>query len=347
MEQKTINSEQSVVDFNRIRTFFLYLLRIFGFALVYIYVSINFKSISQPFIESPSFSIQFSISLFTLAFLSNLFGWIVALIGGVLSETLIHLIIFANYVVYIEWIIIVGAISFLFGIYKYKPLKYRESVKVFKNFLFFVISAFIALALSILLSINSGLEIDSIIIDIGFNFFMQIILSVAFFVPILVFFLDKATSSKEREIYHVLLTHHMRSDADHTFVIKLGRTSVFFCTRCSGMVISLVFTSFLTFLYESITNTSLSPTFAFFMCIILPIPGMIDWCTQKLKFRKSTTNLRLFTGFLIGSALYLLSFTRDYIVPMTIVIAIYFSIFFTVFYIGNKKEIRQIKQTYK
>jgi len=314
---------------------------------LYYYISINFGSILQQFLENPIFSIQFNFSVFVFAILSNLLGWKIGLLGGIIGEFLYHLSYFPDNSVYFEWVILVGVMGILFGIYKYKPLKYQEgTTKIFSNFLIFIASSFILLILTTFLAtINSNLDLELILINFGFKLFMDIIISVVFITPILIFIIDKIFSSNEREIYNALLTHHDYSNADHTFMIKFGRTEVYFCSRCSGMIISIVFSSFLVILYENITNTPFSQEIALYSCIILPIPGLIDWCTQKLKYRKSTTNKRLFTGFLLGMSLYLLAYTRDYILIMTIIIIIYFSIFFLVFYIGQKKEIKSIQNS--
>lgn len=258
-----------------------------------------------------------------------------------MGELLYQLSTFSDYTFYLEWCIIVGVMGLLFGIYSYKPLKYKERIKTFDNILSFLISAFILMIVATLLTFStSGIGIESVLVDIGLNLLLQIIISVVFIVPIIVLISDKLFSTNERGFYNPLLTHHLPSEADHTFFIRFGRYRVYFCSRCSGMIISLTFTAFLVYLYENISGTPIGSDFAVFMCILLPIPGMIDWCTQKLKFRTSNTNLRLITGSLIGGALYLLSFTRDFIFGMTIVIIIYFSIFFTVFFVGNRMEIR-------
>ncbi|MCK4280580.1 MAG: hypothetical protein KAX10_00570, partial [Candidatus Lokiarchaeota archaeon] len=57
------------------------------------------------------------------------------------------------------------------------------------------------------------------------------------------------------------------------------------------------------------------------------------------------TNLRLLTGFILGISLYLLAFTRDYLMLMSIIIIIYFSIFFIIYYVGYKKELKEYKRS--
>ncbi|MCK4282596.1 MAG: DUF2085 domain-containing protein, partial [Candidatus Lokiarchaeota archaeon] len=214
-----------------------------------------------------------------------------------MGEFLYQLSFFPEHTIYFEWVFLVGVMGILFGIYEYKPLKYQKgTTKIFNNFLFFIISSFIILILSVFFTaLNSDLELEFILLNVGFKLFMEIIISAVFLVPILIFIIDMLFSSTEREIYNVLLTHHSYFEIDHTFKIKFGRTNVYFCSRCSGMIVSLVFSSFMVYLYENITKLPFNQELAFFLCILLPIIPLIDWGTQKLRYRKSNTNLRLLT----------------------------------------------------
>lgn len=330
-----------------LRAIFLFLFRVFVFIIIYYYCSINFNSISRPFIENQTFFIQFNLSLFIFAIFSNLFGWKIGFISGFLGEFLYQLSFFPEHAIYFEWVFLLALMGLLFGIYEYKPLKYQKgTTKIFNNFLVFIISSFIILILSVFFTVlNSALDLELILLNVGFKLFMEIITSAVFLVPILIFIIDMLFSSTEREIYNVLLTHHSYFEIDHTFKIKFGRTNVYFCSRCSGMIISLVISSFMVYLYENITETPFNQEFAFFLCIFLPIIPLIDWGTQKLRYRKSNTNLRLLTGFILGISLYLLAFTRDYLMLMSIIIIIYFSIFFLIYYVGYKKELKEYKRS--
>ena len=347
LTQDNSEHKENQKTFNNLRAIFLFLFRVFVFIIIYYYCSINFNSISRPFIENQTFFIQFNLSLFIFATFSNLFGWKIGFISGFLGEFLYQLSFFPENSIYIDWIIIIGLMGLLFGIYEYKPLKYQKgTTKIFNNFLVFIISSFSILILSVFFTVfNSTLELELILLNVGFKLFMEIVISAVFLVPILIFIIDMLFSSTEREIYNVLLTHHSYFEIDHTFKIKFGRTNVYFCSRCSGMIISLVFSSFIVYLYENITKTPFNQELAFFSCVFLPIPGLIDWSTQKLKYRKSNTNKRLITGFLLGMSLYFLAFTRDYLMLMSIIIIIYFSIFFSIYYVGYKKELKEYKRS--
>ena len=91
-------------------------------------------------------------------------------------------------------------------------------------------------------------------------------------------------------------------------------------------------------------NLSISPEVALILCVILPIIGIIDWGTQKLQYRKSTTFSRLFTGFLIGFAMNLISYTGQYYLYLILIVTIYFVIFFLLVYLGNRKEMKKFKK---
>ena len=143
---------------------------------------------------------------------------------------------------------------------------------------------------------------------------------------------DKIFASKEQHLYYMLLTHHPISASDHTFYFQFGRTKIYFCSRCSGMVIGIILSVFFTHLYQLIVNPQFSSELALMVIIICPIPGLIDWGTQKLLLRTSTTESRLFTGFIIGIALHFISFTREYYFFTLVIITVYFGIFFLFFY---------------
>lgn len=100
------------------------------------------------------------------------------------------------------------------------------------------------------------------------------------------------TNNKITFIY-LLLAHHPYSELDRTVKICIGKTDLFLCTRCTGQYLGIiVYLSF--FLQEPTVNLLISSI------ILLPLPATLDWLTQTLKWRKSTTLIRLITGFLFG-----------------------------------------------
>jgi len=108
------------------------------------------------------------------------------------------------------------------------------------------------------------------------------------------------------------------------------------------MVIGIILSVFFTYLYQLIVNQQFSSELAFIVIIICPIPGLIDWGTQKLLLRTSTTESRLFTGFIIGIALHFLSFTREYYFLTLVIVTVYFGIFFLFFFFGQKKLLKEL-----
>ncbi len=309
------------------RIIFLNLLKVFFIIIIYFYLSEKYGSISTTFRSSADF-FPFGPTIFALAFFSILAGPIPGFISGFIGEILFQLSFYNELV--LSWCLIIGILGGIFGIYKYKPLRYKELKPVlFTVLIMSIASLFTFVLLMILESIT-----------IGLNFLIQSILSVIIPVPISVFLYDKFLADKERHIYHEFLTHHPPVARDHTFHLKFGRTYIYFCTRCSGFVIGALFSMVLTGLISLIFNINVSPEIAILFCAILPIPGLIDWGTQKLLLRKSTSESRLFTGFIIGVALHYISYTKQYSIMLLFLIILYFSIFFILMYFGTKKEMR-------
>ena len=110
------------------------------------------------------------------------------------------------------------------------------------------------------------------------------------------------------------------------------------------MVIGIIISVFFTHLFQLIVNPQFSSELALLVIIIFPIPGLIDWGTQKLLLRTSTTESRLLTGFIIGIALHFISFTRDYYFLTLVMVTIYFGIFFLFFYFGQKKLVKELNK---
>ncbi len=110
------------------------------------------------------------------------------------------------------------------------------------------------------------------------------------------------------------------------------------------MIIGVILSVFLTHLVHLILNVQFSSELALFIIIVFPIPGLIDWGTQKLLFRKSTTESRLFTGFIIGVALHFISFTGEYYFLTLLIVPFYFSILIILIFLGQKKLVRELNK---
>ena len=333
---------------NILRTIFLNLL-IVGFIIIsYVYISEPFGSISTIFVINQEFSIQFGITLLIFTFFSILGGAIQGLISGFLGELLYQLAFYNSF--YIEWCLFVAILGFLSGIYKYHPLKYHDGIKVYYTFLILIIISFILSGLIIIFQLffhpNQN-SVEALIMNYGFKFFLQALISIIFFIPILLVIYDKILAKEEKELYYTILTHHPPSASDHTFYLKFGRTKIYFCTRCSGVILGGLSAMFTTYLTAKILHVEFSPEIALLMCILLPIPGLVDWGTQRLLLRKSNTVSRLFTGFIIGLALHFMSFTYKYYFYTLLILVIYFSVFFLLVFLGRRKEMRLWKEEYE
>jgi uncharacterized membrane protein len=306
--------------------------------ITYFYISEWLGSISTKFTTEARFSLDFSLSLLIFVFFSFLVGPYLGGITGFLGE-LLYQFIYYDYI-HLEWCIIIAVLGILSGLYHYKPLQYKDGFKILNPILILIgISTLISLLIVLFkVILTSTIPLTSIFIDYGLKFFLQAFFSVVFIVPVLLLGYDRGLAKEERFIYNLFLTHHPIYESDHTFYFKFGRTFIFFCSRCSGVIIGGLIMSFLFDIFEKSFSFTISPELAVILCILLPIPGIIDWGTQTLGYRKSTTASRLFTGFIIGSALYLLSFTRKYYLFMIIITVIYFMIVGLLMFIGNKKD---------
>jgi uncharacterized membrane protein len=291
--------------------------------------------------KNNQFYVQFGITLLLFSFFCLLAGAFHGFIAGFVGEYLYQLAYYNT--VNFGWCFIIALWGFLCGIYKYRPLMFKDIKKIVISILILSINSLI-IALIFILSYYISIPIinssgDNILIIVS-KFIIQTLITVIFVVPLLLFFYDKIFASKERHLYYMILTHHPISMSDHTFYLKFGRTYFYFCSRCSGVLIGGGFANFITHLIEKIYNIDFSPEIAVFLCIILPIPGLIDWGTQRMLLRKSTTKLRLLTGFVIGSALHFLSFTNKYYLFMIFILTLYFSILGIIMYFGHKKEMK-------
>ncbi len=331
-----------------LRTIFLNLFTVTFIIMSYFFISEIFGSISTIYIEDPEFSIYFGITLLVFTILSILAGFYHGFVAGFIGELLYQLAYYGT--IYLHWCFIVAIWGMICGLYKYKPLKYQVRIKVLYSTLELIIASLITMGIIIYFQNRfegPNSDINDIILNYGLRFFIQSFLTVIILVPIIMFLYDYALATKVRHFYYIFLTHHPTSMSDHTFCLKFGRTCFYFCSRCSGVMIGGMLAFFFTHLYERIYNVELNPEFALILCIILPIPGLLDWGTQRLLFRKSTTSTRLLTGFIIGNALHFMSFaTKKYYFFMIFLLILYFSILGALMYFGHRKEMKRLDQKY-
>jgi len=311
----------------------------------YVYISEPFGSISTIFINNQGFSVQFGITLLIFTFFSILAGPIHGFISGFLGELLYQLAFYDS--LYLEWCFIVALLGLLCGIYKYRPMSYFDPLKVYYTFVALIIVSSIIFGLIMVIQffLYPGQHSPEIIIlNYGFKFFLQAIISIIFLVPLLLLIYDRILSKEERHLYYMILTHHPLSMSDHTFYLKFGRTKIYFCSRCSGVIIGGLIALFSTYLTYKIYQIEFSAEISLLLCLILPVPGLIDWGSQRLLLRKSNTSSRLFTGFIIGLALHFMSFTYSYFYFTLLILIVYFTIFGVLVFLGHKKEMKLLKE---
>lgn len=147
-----------------------------------------------------------------------------------------------------------------------------------------------------------------------------------------------------REIFNQALTHHSWEDRDHTITFRFGGLSVHFCTRCTGMVLGVI----VIFLISDLFPFVIAPELALLLCILLPAPGLFIWSVQKFGFWKDKTPSRLVNGAALGIAIYMLTQTRPLFVEMTVIMVIYFAIFYGITIGGSwyqrKKQQEEIEE---
>jgi uncharacterized membrane protein len=331
-----------------LRSIFLRILIVVFIIMIYYYFSELFGSISAQFTkEEPKFTVLFSFPLYFLVFFSFLAGPLYGIISGFLGELLFQISFYTA--IYPQWILIVSLLGLISGIYKYKPKKYLQGTKLYYAFVILIIQTFGIMVLIVVFQIivNPIQNLEHIFINYGFTYFIESLLSTVFLVPISLFIYDRIFSKEERHFYNLFLTHHPVYASDHTFYLKFGTTYIYFCSRCSGVVLGSILTIFIFHILELGFNFVLSPGLAIILCVILPLPGLVDWGTQRLLKRKSDTKLRLFTGFLIGIALNAMTYADEYYFFILSLTTFYFFLLFLMMYIGHKKEQKELEEESK
>ena len=327
------------------RTFFLNILISTFIIMCYFYFSDLFGSISGPYINGNEFSVNFGVTLLIFTFLVYIAGSIHGIISGFLGELLVQLAFYGT--IYLEWCFIAALFGLMIGLYKYKPLKFINRRGLLLSFVKIAISSLItAILITIFRMVFNPepISLELALINYGVKFIVESALSIFVVVPLLLYVYDRYLAVKERHLYYLILTHHTADASDHTFYWQFGRTKIYLCSRCSGVIIGGILSIFVNRLLLLILNYTVSGEIALLLCIILPIPGIIDWGTQRMQIRKSTTQTRLITGFLIGVALHMVSFTYEYFSYMVIILLIYFTIFFILVYLGQRKEKKKYQE---
>ena len=346
-EDGKATSTSKKIHFNNLRKIFLPLFILEFIIISYYYFSEAFGSISTIYVQGNGFSIHFGVTLLLFVFFSYLGGAEQGFLGGALGELFYQLV---NYeMIHFEWCLIVGLLGLLSGLYKYKPLKYTDADKTYYTFLSVLITSGIISGVIMLtqLLFAPSLRLKTILIDYGFKFFFEAFISIVFIVPILLICYDRIFAKREKYIYELFLTHHPIYESDHTFHLKFGRTYFYFCSRCSGVLIGAITSAFFIELIQKIFNIPFNAELAVILCILLPIPSVIDWGSQSFGVRTSNTRLRLFTGFFLGMGLNLLAYTRRYYFFMVIIVGLYFFLVVLLMYLGKRRSSKKNEEENK
>ena len=110
-----------------------------------------------------------------------------------------------------------------------------------------------------------------------------------------------APSSEEPRAWEYLLAHHLPDRYERTLRIRLGARQVRVCTRCSAQVLGVVAFVVGALLAIPAGVAWFAPS-AQLVVVLAPLPAAVDWTTQAIGRRESTSPLRLLTGALLGFA---------------------------------------------
>jgi len=93
-----------------------------------------------------------------------------------------------------------------------------------------------------------------------------------------------------------MLAHHGRGQLNRCLRVPLRGREVFLCARCTGILCG-----FLAQLSLLFTVLVINPVLGNCLLLILPLPSVADWVTQRLGYRESVNPLRVSTGILLGT----------------------------------------------
>jgi uncharacterized membrane protein len=91
--------------------------------------------------------------------------------------------------------------------------------------------------------------------------------------------------------FRLLVEHHPPWLRDRCLCLSLMGRHVYLCARCTGTVLGFVAGSIIVLGYPGLYSV-----------VLLALPALIDWGTQKLCLRESTNMIRVLTGFSLGLA---------------------------------------------
>jgi uncharacterized membrane protein len=318
-----IKPQKSTLDKIRndaFRTFFIIVAYYFGAS----YSLYPFYLLNDPIVNQ---SVNFIICYFVIATFSAIFGMIPGIVGSVIGDILFQIINIG----FIQWQF--SLVSLLLamggGIFKYSREHTIPKLRIMKYLYTVLITGLI-----------TGLIIGTYLEELGVSYLVSVLLSYAFAPVISILIMDrvlKFLSNENGVVYRMGLTHHFELEADHAVPIDIGGYKVFTCTRCTGTATGIIAALFIERLFFDISNIELTPEIAFIFCVVLPIPGLIDWGTQSAQLRKSNDKMRIFTGILLGMSIEFLTKTAGMDVQIAVLLLIDFTIFILLYIVKTKK----------
>lgn len=321
--------------FDRVKNVFSKIILI---SLIYIVCSeyFGYENFLRANNNSASLQIYMLVNFISLAFLSFIWGSFYGSIGGLLGEFYFQTILNINYA--IPLLLNTFLIGLFSGLYRYKKDILNSAKSIVIVFLEFAVSSLCSLFL-----------MDSYLHELAISFSLSVFISVPIFTMILILVVDlllKKNSNEFNVVYNVFFTHHEILARDHAIPVKVGEYNMFFCTRCSGTLIGVLIGLVIELSFQHIRGIALTPETALIVCIITPIPGLVDWGTQTLGYRKSNDVIRIITGIFLGIAIHMLSLTKTLVLEMFILLMVYFSIFFVIYSIPRRKLLKKLNAPY-
>lgn len=261
-----------------------------------------------------------------------------ALAGLLLGETLVQLAVLPQ--VNWWWVLPLVPFAVLPGLPKHERGKYSEAPKLVPLGILATSAAFASFGLGCLVQyLQAGTLAEEALGGLLVMFLGQFV-SGFFLALALVIAVERLTTRREF-FYHPLLTHHLWEERDHAFPVAVNGTRVYFCSRCGGMVIGVFWWIFL----DNFLDLGLVEEAVVVLIFLAPVPGLLDWGTQKVGLRQSNTAGRLATGFGIGTGLFLLGYVDQYRGLVLSVITVYFVIFGALYFFGHRVSDRRAERS--
>jgi uncharacterized membrane protein len=119
----------------------------------------------------------------------------------------------------------------------------------------------------------------------------------------------------------------------HAFKIRLDDKTYYVCARCSGLYLGIFIgfpLSFVMLFFFPIVY-SLGDIGTTVIAVLISLPAIIDWTTQRLALRNSRNGIRFGTAFPTGFALswYLISSVSYAVkIPVLIAVLLFLAVFF-------------------